>query len=74
LGKAERAILTTLLAAYPASLTKAEIATRTGYEARGGGFNNALSRLRTLHLVVGRDQIRAAAELFEEMVMDEETR
>ena len=48
LGKAERLILETLTQAYPAGLNKEEVAARAGYEAGGGGFNNALGRLRTL--------------------------
>jgi hypothetical protein len=29
------------------------VAAKAGYEASGGGFNNALGRLRTLELVQG---------------------
>jgi hypothetical protein len=47
-------ILETLTQAYPATLNKEELAARAGYEANGGGFNNALGRLRTLELVQGR--------------------
>ncbi len=36
------------------ALTKKEVAARAGYEAKGGGFNNAIGRLRTLELVQGR--------------------
>ncbi|MGO9265753.1 MAG: hypothetical protein ACLQBA_12865 [Candidatus Binataceae bacterium] len=64
LGKAERLILETLTQAYPAGLNKEEIAARAGYEANGGGFNNALGRLRTLELVQGRGEIRASDNLF----------
>jgi hypothetical protein len=59
LSKAESAALRALLDAYPSSLTKAEVAERAGYEANGGGFNNALSRLRTLELINGRGEMRA---------------
>ena len=57
-GKAERLILETLTQVYPHALTKEEVAAKAGYEANGGGFNNALGRLRTLELVQGarRDQ------------------
>jgi hypothetical protein len=48
LGKAERLILETLTQAYPDALTKEEVAAKAGYEPNGGGFNNALGRLRTL--------------------------
>jgi hypothetical protein len=34
-----------------------------GYEANGGGFNNALSRLRTLELIGGRGELRASDDL-----------
>ncbi len=64
LEKAERLILETLTEAYPAGLGKEEVAARAGYEANGGGFNNALGRLRTLELVQGRGEIRASDNLF----------
>ena len=69
LGKAERAILETLTEAYPAALTKEEVAARASYEANGGGFNNALGRLRTLELVQGRGELRASDNLFERAVI-----
>lgn len=59
LSKAEGLILRALLDAYPSSLTKDEIAEQAGYAANGGGFNNALSRLRTLELIDGRGEMRA---------------
>jgi hypothetical protein len=59
LSKAESAALRALLDAYPATLTKAEIAERAGYAADGGGFNNALSRLRTLQLIDGYRDLSA---------------
>src|SRR6266849_3866971 len=65
LGKAERLILETLTQAYPDALTKEEVAAKAGYEANGGGFNNALGRLRTLELVQGRGELRASDNLFE---------
>jgi hypothetical protein len=64
LGKAERLILETLTQEYPDALTKEEVAARAGYEANGGGFNNALGRLRTLELVQGRGELRASDNLF----------
>jgi hypothetical protein len=57
-------ILEVLTEAYPAGLNKEELATRAGYEANGGGFNNALGRLRTLELVQGRGELRASDDLF----------
>ncbi len=65
LGKAERLILEVLAQVYPDALTKEEVAAKTGYEANGGGFNNALGRLRTLKLVQGRGGIRASDNLFD---------
>lgn len=62
LGKAERGIFTALVDAWPASLSNAEIADLTGYEASGGGFNNALGRLRTLDLIHGTKAANTAAE------------
>jgi hypothetical protein len=65
LGKAERLILETLAHAYPVGLNKEEVAARAGYEANGGGFNNALGRLRTLELVQGRGELKASDNLFD---------
>lgn len=64
LGKAERLILEALSQAYPDPLSKEEVAAKAGYEASGGGFNNALGRLRTLELVQGRGQLQASDHLF----------
>jgi hypothetical protein len=36
------------------------VAVKAGYEANGGGFNNALGRLRTLELVQGHGAIKAS--------------
>lgn len=59
LSKAAASALRVLLDAYPASLTKTQIAEQAGYSADGGGFNNALSRLRTLQLIDGYGSISA---------------
>jgi len=64
LRKAERLIFEALADAYPDALTKEEVAARAGYKANGGGFNNALGRLRTLELVQGRGELRASNDLF----------
>src|SRR5216683_5133924 len=69
LGKAERLILETLTHAYPVGLNKEEVAARAGYEAIGGGFNNALGRLRTLELVQGRGELKASDNLFDSSSM-----
>ncbi len=65
LGKAERLIMETLTQAYPEALSKKEVAAKAGYEANGGGFNNAVGRLRTLELVQGRGELRASDNLFD---------
>jgi hypothetical protein len=66
LSKAEREIFQVVTEAYPSTLTKEEIAQRTPtqYEPTGGGFNNALGRLRTLELITRGTDIRASDELF----------
>lgn len=61
LGKAERAILDAL--ARSPHLRKEELATDAGYAASGGGFNNAISKLRTLELIKGRDVLELSEEL-----------
>jgi hypothetical protein len=66
LGKAERLILSHLAQTYPAAASKEEIGAATGYEPSGGGFANAIGKLRTLELITGRgNELRASAELFE---------
>lgn len=65
LGKAERLIIETLTQAYPAAFSKEEIAAQAGYEANGGGFNNALGRLRMPELVQGRGDLKASDNLFD---------
>lgn len=64
LGKAERELLRVLADAYPRAMSKDEVAQHAGYEASGGGFNNAISRLRTLELVSGRGALKASDNLF----------
>ena len=64
LGKAERLILEALTQAYPDLMSKEEVAAKAGYEPSGGGFNNALGRLRTLELVQGRGKLQGSDNLF----------
>ena len=64
LPKAQREALHVLAKAYPDGLPKDEVAARAGYEAAGGGFTNAISRLRTLELISGRGELRASEHLF----------
>lgn len=63
LGKAERLILEALVSVYPKTMTKEEVAEVTGYEVKGGSFNNSLSRLRVLELIEGRGELKAADTL-----------
>ena len=63
LGKAERTVLQALAQAHPGALTKEQLGAATGYEATGGGFNNALGRLRTLTLIEGRGALRVSDTL-----------
>jgi hypothetical protein len=65
LGKAEREVLRALVEAWPNPMAKEDVAADAGYAADGGGFNNALSRLRTLELVSGRGGLKASDDLFE---------
>jgi uncharacterized protein len=62
LGKAEREILNALARNRAGIVTKGTLAEVTGYAENGGGFNNAISRLRTLELVEGRGEIRLTSD------------
>ena len=53
LSKAEGSILQVLLDSWPAPASKDHVAAITGYSMNSGGFNGALSRLRTLQLITG---------------------
>ena len=66
LPKAERTILNVLTTGPRRVWTKAQLAAQTGYEPSGGGFNNALSRLRTLLLIDGKTDLVASERLFDE--------
>lgn len=63
LGKAERAILQYVVGRGATGCTKVQVAEATQYAVDGGGFNNALSRLRTLELISGSVLLRASEEL-----------
>ena len=65
LGKAPRKALEALIAVYPNTLLRDEVADRAGYVSNGGGFANALSRLRTLELISGSNDLRASDTLFD---------
>jgi uncharacterized protein len=64
LPKAESLILRHLCHLYPHEITKEILAANVNYEPSGGGFNNALSRLRTLELIEGRGSLKASDALF----------
>lgn len=66
LSKAESRSLAVLHDAYPHSLTAVQVAERAGYEAAGGGFRNALGKLRTLELISGYGELQISDVFFEE--------
>jgi hypothetical protein len=63
LDKCCRAIVTALRAQNGA-VGKEELGTLTGYSATSGGFNNALSKLRTLGLIQGRGAVELVQDLY----------
>lgn len=64
LGKSERTVLQALVDAYPMSLTKPLISQHSGYSETSSGFKNALSKLRTLELAEGYDEMRSSEIFF----------
>lgn len=66
LGKAERIILGVAIEAWPASLSREEVARLSGYSETSSSFGNALSKLRTLELISGRGEILAEDTLARE--------
>lgn len=65
LSKAEASALRVIADAYPRRISVGAVAREAGYEPLGGGFRNALGRLRTLELVEGRGDLRASDALFD---------
>lgn len=65
LSKCESMILSHLIQFHPGTCSKEVIAEATEYDHKGGGFNNALGKLRTLELIEGRGEIKASDSLFE---------
>lgn len=63
MGKLPKAERTILAAAACGHSDKEAIAREAGYEPTGGGFNNALGRLRTLGLISGRGAIELHEDL-----------
>jgi hypothetical protein len=64
LDKAPRLILQHLASNPHRDVPIAEIAEATEYSATGGGFRNAISRLRSLDLATGRGELRINPALF----------
>lgn len=64
LGKCEGAILTALYNEHPGALNKTSLGEITGYSVNSGGFNNSLSKLRTLKLIEGYGDIKASEAFF----------
>lgn len=62
LGRAEVACLRAIVDAYPHAITSIEVASEAGYEPGGGGFRNALGKLRSLELIVGGNASMMASE------------
>lgn len=62
-SKAERQVLAALRDLFPEATSKEDLARRSGYEVSGGGFNNALGRLRSLELINGRAEIKLSENL-----------
>jgi hypothetical protein len=65
LGKCESTILSALLRVHPGTLTKEEVAEQTGYSTSSSGFDNALSKLRTLELITRGQPIKASDDFFQ---------
>jgi hypothetical protein len=63
LGRAHGAIIDVLATAHPAPVPVPVVAEQTGYSPDGGGFRNALSRLRTLGLIHGRGEVTLSDDL-----------
>lgn len=62
--KAERALLSALINAYPRALTKEQLGEKSGYSSTSGHFGNSLGKLRSLDLAIGQGTVRAADALF----------
>lgn len=61
---AERKILEVAAFKYPRRISTDKVAEMTGYAAGGGGFRNALGKLRTLGLIEGHGEIKASDDFF----------
>ena len=64
LGRVEREILRVLTSGKREAMPRGYVAIKAGYQETGGGFQNGLSRLRTLGLISGSRTLAAAEEFF----------
>jgi len=60
----ETKLLRVVASRYPKPINVGELARETKYEVTCKAFRNPLGHLRTLQLVAGRAEVRAAEELF----------
>lgn len=58
-------MVTSTVEAHPRSLSRADIAERSGIAEAGGTFRTYVGKLKTLELATGGAVLRAADELFE---------
>lgn len=65
LDKACKTILSVLIDAEGRTLSREEIGALSGYSHESGSFSNSLSKLRTLQLIEGSKEIKAADIFFE---------
>lgn len=65
LGKAESTILKVLIDSGGMTFDKQVLGEHSGYAHTSGSFNNSLSKLRTLQLIEGSKEIKAADIFFE---------
>jgi len=63
LNTCEAAILDALAKRHPQPTSRQQIADLTSYEASGGSFNAALSKLRALELIIGKKEVALNAAL-----------
>ena len=59
-------MLRNLAAVYPDAMTKEQLGQAAEISSTSGTFGTYLGKLRTLELVEGRSELRAAKEFFEE--------
>lgn len=57
-------MLQVLAVAYPKAMTKAELGVQVNLSHSSGSFGTYLSKLRTLELIEGRQELKASMELF----------